>query len=50
MAMKAKLLEATSEEDSCSGFEDNLINNQMKAMVSSEGVINLASCFISSDF
>lgn len=34
MAEKPKVFEATSEEDTCSGFEENVINSQMKAMVS----------------
>lgn len=34
MAEKPKVLEATSEEDTCNGFEENVINSQMKAMVS----------------
>ncbi|KAG8000662.1 Cell division cycle-associated protein 7 [Nibea albiflora] len=31
-AQKPKVFEATSEEDTCSGFDDNVINSQMKAM------------------
>lgn len=34
MAEKPKVFEATSEEDTCNGFEENVINSQMKAMVS----------------
>ncbi|KAK1903152.1 Cell division cycle-associated protein 7 [Dissostichus eleginoides] len=32
MAEKPKVFEASSEEDTCSGFMDSMINNQMKAM------------------
>ncbi|XP_028249538.1 cell division cycle-associated protein 7a [Parambassis ranga] len=32
MAEKAKEFEATSEEDSCSGFEENVISSQIKAL------------------
>ncbi|XP_071774049.1 cell division cycle-associated protein 7a [Centroberyx gerrardi] len=32
MGGKPKVFEATSEEDTCSGFEDNMINSQMSAM------------------
>nr|XP_046260807.1 cell division cycle-associated protein 7a [Scatophagus argus] len=32
MTAKPKVFEATSEEDTCSGFEENVINSQMKAM------------------
>ncbi|XP_008297051.1 cell division cycle-associated protein 7a isoform X2 [Stegastes partitus] len=31
-AEKAKMFEATSEEDTCSGFEENVISRQIKAM------------------
>lgn len=31
-AAKPKVFDATSEEETCSGFEDNVINSQMKAM------------------
>lgn len=34
---KAKAMEATSDEDTCSGFEDHVMNSQMKAMVSAKG-------------
>lgn len=33
MAEKPKVSEVTSEEDESSGFEENLINSQMKSMV-----------------
>ncbi|XP_026231428.1 cell division cycle-associated protein 7a [Anabas testudineus] len=32
MAEKSKVSGATSEEDTCSGFEENVINSQLKAM------------------
>ncbi|XP_019129721.2 cell division cycle-associated protein 7a isoform X2 [Larimichthys crocea] len=32
MAQKPKVFEATSEEDTCSGFDDSVIHSQMKAM------------------
>ncbi|KAK5890289.1 hypothetical protein CesoFtcFv8_013824 [Champsocephalus esox] len=32
MAEKPKVFEASSEEDTCSGFMDSMINNQMKSM------------------
>lgn len=34
---KAKAMEATSDEDTCSGFEDHVMNSQMKAMKVSPG-------------
>lgn len=32
---KRKVFEATSEEDTCSGFEENVISSRIKAMVRS---------------
>lgn len=40
-AQKPKVFEATSEEDTCSGFEENVISKQIKAMVSNPGVLKL---------
>ena len=35
---KAKVLEATSEEDSCGGFDESVISSQIEAMVRNAGV------------
>lgn len=40
MAEKPKVFKASSEEDTCSGFEESVINRQMKAMVRFEEKYN----------